>query len=82
MTQVSRTTVATCLLLTLAACSSSYHSVTDPSSGITYYTNDLEMNQDGSVRFTDNATSKRVTLRSSKVREIDRDTYQAGTAAD
>ncbi len=65
--------------LVLGGCTT-YYSVTDPTTGKTYYTTDYK-EDDGSVHFTDAATEARVNINNSEVREITKDQYYAGMGA-
>ena len=53
----------------------SYYKVTDPTTGKEYYTETLER-KGGGVIFTDGNTNKTVTLPSSEVLEISKDTFK------
>ena len=70
--------LAAALLVTTVACSSSYYSVTDPGSGKIYYTKKIKENRDGSVQFED-ASETTVTLQSSEIKKINKETYKANT---
>jgi hypothetical protein len=60
-------------LLSLAGCA--HYVITDPLSGKTYFTEDIDDTGDGSIQFVDAKTGKLVTLQSSEVKEIDRDDF-------
>jgi len=60
--------------LILTGCASHY-AVTDLTSGNSYFTNDIERNEGGSIRFTDAKSGKVVTLQSSEVKKISEDEY-------
>lgn len=54
-----------------------YYRVTDPASGKTYYTTDIDEERGGAVKIKDERTMSTVTLQSSEVREISEDEYAA-----
>ena len=58
-------------------CGSHYYRVTDPASGKTYYTTDIDRQDGGAVRIKDERTRGRVTLPASEVTEISEDEYKA-----
>ena len=64
------------LILMLGGCTH-YYRVTDPASGKTYYTTDIDKEKGGAVRIKDERTRSRVVLQSSEVREISEDEYKA-----
>ena len=67
------------LTMLVAACSSNYYRVTDPSSGKTYYTTKVEdTGKGGAVKMKDVKSQSMVTLQSSEVKNISEDEYQAG----
>ena len=63
------------LLLTVAGCSG-YYRVTDPGSGKTYYTTDID-GRTGGVKFKDDRTRATVILHSAEVSEISEEEYGA-----
>lgn len=64
----------------LAGCGSCYM-VRDPSTGNTYYTDDVDRAGDaGAIRFKDEKSGKVVTLQQSEVKKIDKYEYRSGTA--
>jgi hypothetical protein len=70
--------VIACLgLLSLTGCAAHY-AITEPLSGKTYFTDDIDDSGDGSIQFIDAKTGQEVTLQSSEVKEIDEDEYNAG----
>jgi hypothetical protein len=64
------------LILMLAGCTH-YYRVTDPGTGKTYYTTDIDRGKGGAVKIKDERTRSTVTLQSSEVREISEDEYAA-----
>jgi hypothetical protein len=76
--------LAVCILsgLMTAGCSTSYYRVTDPGSGKTYYTSNLEKAvQGGAVKFEDTQSGSYVTLQSSEVKELSEGEFIAVLAA-
>ena len=68
-----------CLLMLLATAGcTTYYRVTDQPSGRVYYTTDIDRTESGAVQFHDEKTGARVTLQSSEIVEIPKDTYRAG----
>ena len=67
--------LAVCLTLSLAACST-YYQVQDPASGSIYYTDNIKKLKGGAVKFKDEKTKTDVTLQTSEVKEISKDTYR------
>ena len=66
------------LIITLTGCSSHYR-VTDPASGKTYYTTQIEnAGRAGAIKIKDEKTGSTVTSQSSEVKEISADEYEAG----
>ncbi|MGP1309961.1 MAG: hypothetical protein ACTS27_07180 [Phycisphaerales bacterium] len=63
----------------LVGCGSTHHQVTDPSSGRTYYTNDLKRTRGGAVEFTDARSGSSVTMQNSEVKKIDKKTFREQT---
>ena len=70
--------VALLLLVGLSACGS-YYRVTDPTTGSTYYTNDLKKQKGVAVKLTDSNTGSTVTLQTSEVAEINKEEYKSNT---
>jgi len=67
------------VLAFLTAGCSSYYRVTDPGSGKTYYTNEVEdAGRAGAVKFKDAKSGSKVTLQSSDVKEISEEEFDAG----
>ncbi|MEL6741747.1 MAG: hypothetical protein AAFP26_13915 [Planctomycetota bacterium] len=62
---------------TLASCGKHYR-VSDPASGSTYYTKDVNNLRGGAVRFNDAATGERVTLQDSQVERVNKKEYKRG----
>ncbi len=75
---VASVVVAACLL---SGCTS-YYQVTDPASGRTFYTTDVDQSKKGGfVEFTDAKTKAQVTLQSSEVTKISKDQYKAAVGS-
>jgi hypothetical protein len=69
------------MILTFTGCTSQYR-VTDPASGKTYYTTQVnEAGRAGAVKIKDERTGSMVTLQSSEVKEISEEEYEAGLKA-
>ena len=71
--------LAVALLLVLSACGGGYYKVTDPTSGKTYYTNDLSEEKSGAVKLKDANTGGTVTLQNSEVIKINKEEFKANT---
>lgn len=69
-------TLSCAAALTLSGCAS-YYKVTDPASGRTYYTDNIEKRGSGAISFKDENTKTRVTLSTSEVMEITEDQFKA-----
>jgi hypothetical protein len=65
-----------CVLSLMVAGCSSYYRVTDPISGKTYYTTDID-GRTGGVKFKDDRTRATVILHSAEVSEISEEEYGA-----
>jgi hypothetical protein len=65
-----------CVLSLTAAGCSTYYRVTDPGSGKTYYTTDID-GRTGGVKFKDDRTRSIVILHSAEVSEISEEEYGA-----
>jgi uncharacterized protein YceK len=63
----------------LAGCAS-YYKVTDTTSGRTYYTEGVEQERAGAVKFKDAKTGAQVTLPSTEVIEVSSDEFEKATA--
>ena len=71
-----------CGLTTIAAGCTSYYRVTDPASGKSYFTTEVnEAGRGGAVKIKDEKTGSTVTLQSSEIKEISEDEFRAGLAA-
>lgn len=55
--------------------STTYYSVTDPSNGKVFYTTEYKSAGGGSIRFIDTKTEAEITLQSSEVRTLSKQTY-------
>lgn len=67
-----------CALAMITAGCKSYYRVTDPASGKTYYTTEVnETGRAGAVKIKDEKTGSTVTLQSSEVKEISEDEFNA-----
>lgn len=64
----------------VTACAS-YYKVTDPVSGRTYYTQDVEHERGGAATFTDAGSSAKITIQNSEVKEITKDEFNVGRLA-
>lgn len=65
----------------IAPACSSHYKVTDPNSGTTYYTKDVDRDRKGgAVHFKDAKTDAEVTLQSSQVEKISKKDYKAATS--
>ena len=65
------------MLLAVAGCTT-YYRITDQPSRRVYYTTEIDRTESGAVQFHDDKTGARVTLQSSEVVEISKDTHRAG----
>jgi hypothetical protein len=63
----------------LAGCAN-YYKVTDPASKRVYYTEEVEQERGGAVKFKDAKTGAQVTLPASEVVEVDSDEFKKATA--
>jgi hypothetical protein len=71
-----------CALLATGCSSSSYYKVTDPTSGKSYYAEEVKTDKGTSAVMLKDARSKAaVTLQNSEVLEISKDEYKAALAA-
>jgi hypothetical protein len=75
-THVIKSLLVCGLILTVAGCTN-YYRVTDPATGKTYYTTDIDEEKGGAVKLKDERTRTNVVLQSSEVREISEDEYEA-----
>jgi len=66
-----------CLFLFATGCTT-YYRVNDQSSGRVYYTTDYDRTDSGAVIFEDAKTRSKVTLQSSEISEVSRQTFDAG----
>ena len=64
------------LMLMVSGCTH-YYRVTDPASGKTYYTTDIDKEDGGAATIKDERTRSNVTLQSTEGREISEDEYEA-----
>ena len=64
------------LPLVLSAGCSSYYRVTDPASGNTYYTKDVNKKGGGAVTLKDAATGDKVTLQNSQISKVSKEEYE------
>jgi hypothetical protein len=72
--------VILCVGLCVVGCAS-YYKVTDPQTGNTYYTENIEGLSGGAVKLKDARSNSMVTLQNSQVKEISEKEYKAGLAA-
>ena len=66
------------LMLILAAGCTTYYRVTDQSSRRAYYTTGIDRTDSGAVRFYDEKSRANVTLQSSEIIEISRESFDSG----
>jgi len=66
------------VLLGITACGS-YYMVKDIQSDKTYFTDDIEKEKGGAVRFKDANTGSTVTIQNSEVTEINKEDFKANT---
>lgn len=66
------------VLLGITACGS-YYMVKDIQSDKTYFTDDIEKEKGGAVRFEDANTGSTVTIQNSEVTEINKEDFKANT---
>ncbi len=71
-----RCCLACAVSLALFGCSH-FYKVTDPGSGRTYYTDNIDNKGNGVIRFKDESTKQFVTLSASEVMEITEDQFKA-----
>ncbi len=77
MKSVSLASIMVLAFLT-AGCGTSYYRITDPATGKSYYTTEVEdAGKTGAVKFKDEKTGSRVTLQSSDVKEISSKEFDA-----
>lgn len=72
--------IAMIAMVTILAGCGSYYKVTDPASKRTYYTEEVERERSGAVKFKDAKTGAQVTLPASEVVEVDSDEFKKATA--
>jgi len=72
--------LAIVLVTILMAGCATYYKVTDPSSGKTYYTEEVKRNG-SAVEFKDAQTGSVTTLQNSEVMEVDKQAYETGIGA-
>lgn len=72
--------IAMIAMVTILAGCGSYYKVTDPASKRTYYTEEIEQEKAGAVKFKDAKTGAQVTLTSSEVIEVSSEEFKKGTA--
>ena len=65
-------------MLILAAGCTTYYRVTDQSSRRAYYTTGIDRTDSGAVRFYDEKSRANVTLQSSEIIEISRESFDSG----
>ena len=66
------------VLLGIAACGS-YYMIKDIQSDKTYFTNEVEREKGGAVKFKDANTGSTVTIQNSEVTEINKEEFKANT---
>ena len=62
----------------LATACATYYKVTDPQSGRTYFTQEVNRERGGAATFTDAGSGSQVTIQNSEVKEITKDEYNVG----
>jgi hypothetical protein len=72
------TALAIFFLFGILGCAS-YYKVVDPSTGNTYYTDDIRREKGGAVKLKDANTGSEVTLQNSEVTEINKEAFKANT---
>jgi hypothetical protein len=70
-----------CALVLLGAGCQRHYRVTDPQSGKTYYTKDVDRRAGGAATFKDAGSGDKVTLQSSEVKKISREEYERAVPA-
>jgi len=68
--------LACAVTFALAGCAT-YYKVQDPVSGKVYYTEKIDSQSNGAIRFKDEVTKTRVTLPESEIMEVTEDQYKA-----
>jgi len=68
------------LLFVLAGCGGKYYKVTDPTTKMNYFTQEVEK-KGAAVTFTDAKTGKQVTVQNSEIIEISEGSFKEGLAA-
>jgi hypothetical protein len=78
---MNNTRLAEALILgaLLTAGCSTYYRVSDPTSGRTYFTDEIKRRDDGTLQFRDGKSGAAVTLRASEVLEISKEEFQKNT---
>jgi len=66
-------------LLIFTGCSS-YYQITDPASGSVYFSKSVKDKRGGAVTFEDAQTGGSITLQSSEILEISKDSFKEGVA--
>jgi hypothetical protein len=74
--------VAVLLAGSLVTACASYYRVVEPQSGRTYYTQDVEQDRSGAVKFKDAGSGAVVTIQNSEVKEVSGKEFDAGLAAE
>lgn len=72
--------IALCAGSIITACAT-YYKVTEPASGRTYYTEDIDHERGGAASFKDAVSGAEVTIQNSEILEIDEEEFDAGLAA-
>jgi len=73
--------VSMLVLFLLAGGCTSYYIVKDPSSGMTYFTTDVDEKRSGAVTLEDEKTGAQVTIQNSEIRKVKKDAYKAAMLA-
>lgn len=73
-----KTAIVACSLLVWAAGCENYYKVTDPTTGKTYYTKNLDQQRSGSASLTDARTGNRVSIQNSEVAKVTKQEFDVG----
>src|SRR4051794_34099285 len=72
---------AICVALLLAGGCASYYKVTDPTTGKSYYTQELKRQDNGATTLKDAKTGNVVNIQNSEIDEISKEEYDTGRSA-
>jgi len=62
----------------LAGCGGNYYRVNDPAGDKLYYTTEIDQTKTGAITFKDKKSGSKVSLRSSEVKDISKEEFEAG----